>query len=287
LPVPPVGSADGRNENDPAIGRNGIDRRAGSAQMQKRMAGVFLIGLTAGLFGGLVGLGGGVLMVPLLAGMARLDQHEAHGTSLFALVFTGIAGAGTYALHQSLNIPAALLLAGGAVWPARLGAKYCTALPDHKLKRYFGFFLFFIAVLMVSKPYLPTASHPNGGLFQAALLLATGAVTGFCSGLMGIGGGAIMIAGMVLLAGFDQYTAQGSSLLAMVPAGFVGAVTHWRLGNVNRRILPMIIPGVMIGTFAGGWSAHLLAEPTLKAIFAAILIGTGIREIKTATRPCP
>ncbi|HON24185.1 MAG TPA: hypothetical protein PKV74_10460, partial [Syntrophales bacterium] len=60
MPVPPVGSADGRNENDPAIGRNGIDRRAGSAQMQKRMAGVFLIGLTAGLFGGLVGLGGGV-----------------------------------------------------------------------------------------------------------------------------------------------------------------------------------------------------------------------------------
>jgi len=91
-----------------------------------------------------------------------------------------------------------------------------------------------------------------------------------------------MIAGMVLLTGFDQYTAQGSALLAMIPAGAVGAFTHWQLGNVNRHVLPGLIPGILIGTFAGGSLAHYLAEATLKVIFAAILIWTGLRTIRMA-----
>ena len=53
----------------------------------------FLIGFLAGIFGGLVGLGGGVIMIPLMVGILKLDQHKAHGTSLVALVFTGISGA--------------------------------------------------------------------------------------------------------------------------------------------------------------------------------------------------
>ena len=52
----------------------------------------FLIGIVAGMFGGLVGLGGGVIMIPLMVGVLKLTQHQAHGTSLVALVFTGIAG---------------------------------------------------------------------------------------------------------------------------------------------------------------------------------------------------
>jgi len=50
----------------------------------------FVIGLTAGIFGG---LGGGLIMIPLMVGVLKLSQHKAHGTSLVALVFTGISGA--------------------------------------------------------------------------------------------------------------------------------------------------------------------------------------------------
>ena len=80
-------------------------------------------------------------------------------------------------------------------------------------------------------------------------LLAAGVFTGFLSGMMGIGGGSIMVVAMVLLTGFSQYTAQGSSLLAMVPAGAVGAYTHWRLGNVVTKVLPGLICGIIIGTY--------------------------------------
>ena len=57
----------------------------------------FLIGLAAGVFGGLMGLGGGAVMIPMMVGWMKLTQHKAHGTSLVALVFTGMAGAAAYA----------------------------------------------------------------------------------------------------------------------------------------------------------------------------------------------
>ena len=59
----------------------------------------FLIGVIAGIFGGLVGLGGGVIMIPLMVWGFGFNQHQAHGTSLMALVFTGVSGAVTYYLN--------------------------------------------------------------------------------------------------------------------------------------------------------------------------------------------
>ncbi len=60
------------------------------------MIAAFLVGLAAGLFGGLIGVGGGVIMIPLMVRFFKFSQHQAHGTSLMALVFTGLAGAFTY-----------------------------------------------------------------------------------------------------------------------------------------------------------------------------------------------
>ena len=246
----------------------------------------FLIGLTAGIFGGLVGLGGGVLMIPLMVSFTKLRQHKAHGTSLVALVFTGIIGALTYALHSAVDVWAAVLLAVAALLPARWGAKYCCDLPAAKLQKAFGIFLVFISVLFLLKPYLPSFFHPDTVWARTLILLVTGMTTGFFSGLMGVGGGPIMIAGMVLLAGFDQHTAQGSSLLAMVPAGAVGAFTHWQLGNVEKGLLPGLIPGIIVGAFAGGSFAHFLPETTLRVIFTVVLVWTGIRSIKTPPPSC-
>lgn len=247
----------------------------------------FLIGLVAGLFGGLVGLGGGAIMIPLMVRFFKFSQHQAHGTSLMALVFTGISGAVTYYLKGSVDILAAALLAASAIFTARLGAIYATALPEWRLKRAFGIFLICISLLLLSKPYLShlsLLSHPATGWGKAVALLTTGVATGFLSGMMGVGGGSIMVVAMVLLAGYSQYTAQGSSLLAMVPAGAVGAYTHWRLGNVVTGVLLGLIPGIMLGTFLGGSLAHLLTEAHLRLVFAAVLVWLGIRDIRGAAK---
>ncbi|KAF1084422.1 Sulfite exporter TauE/SafE [Sporotomaculum syntrophicum] len=88
-----------------------------------------------------------------------------------------------------------------------------------------------------------------------------------------------MVPSMVLLTGFTQYAAQGSSLLAMVPVGIVGAYTHWRLENVNTGILPGLIPGILLGTYLGGSLAHFMPEGALRIIFATVLIWTGVKYL--------
>jgi hypothetical protein len=243
-----------------------------------------LIGLCAGLFGGLVGLGGGVVMIPLMVGLLKLRQKEAHGTSLVALVFTGIVGAATYAAKGKVDVVAAALLAATATLTARLGARYAHVLPEWKLKRSFGAFLLVIAVLLLARPWLAGPPEPAPLAIKAVVLLSTGVFTGFLSGMMGGGGGSIMVPAMVLLAGFPQVLAQGSSLLAMVPAGAVGAHTHWQLGNVVKRLLPGLVPGILIGTFVGSSLAVRLPELALRVVFAAVLVWTGSKYIR-APRP--
>lgn len=240
----------------------------------------FLIGLIAGIFGGLVGLGGGVIMIPLMVSIRKLTQHKAHGTSLVALVFTGVAGAVTYFLKGSVDVSAAALLAVTAVFTARAGAKYAHALPEWKLKRSFGGFLLVVSLLLLVKPYLPVLVLSPAVWYKACVLLLTGVFTGFLSGMMGVGGGTIMVPAMVLLAGMGQHVSQGTSLLAMVPAGAAGAYTHKRLGNVEGALLAGLIPGILLGTYLGGTLAHHLPEAALRVIFAAVLIWTGGRYLR-------
>lgn len=243
-----------------------------------------VIGLTAGGFGGLVGLGGGVVMVPMLVGMTGLRQQQAHGTSLVALVFTGLVGAASYSSRGKVDLTGALLLAVPAVLTARLGARYAHALPEWKLKRAFGGFLLFVSALLVSKTWIAGGATPSEGAALAAVLLPVGLLVGFLSGMMGVGGGNLMVPAMVLLASFPQVLAQGTSLLAMVPAGIVGAHTHWRLGNVARPLLPGVIPGILLGTLLGSAAAMRLPELALRLAFAAILVHTGVKFLR-ARRP--
>ena len=241
-----------------------------------------LIGLTAGTFGGLVGLGGGVVMIPLMVGLAGLQQRQAHGTSLVALIFTGLVGAATYATKGNVDLVGAALLAVTATFTARLGARYAHVLPEWKLKRSFGAFLLVIAVILLARPWLPGAASPVGPWTKAVVLLTTGAFSGFLSGMLGVGGGSIMVPAMVLLAGFPQVLAQGSSLLAMVPAGAAGALAHWRLGNVVKGLLPGLIPGILVGTFLGSSLALRLPETALRLVFAAVLVWTGSKYVRAA-----
>lgn len=238
------------------------------------------IGLTAGTFGGILGIGGGLMMIPLMVEVLKLPQHKAHGTSLVALVFTGISGSITYALNGSIDIKAAALLALTAVMTASLGARYAGSLTERKLKKTFGAFLIFCATLLFLKLYLPDVSVSDN--VKWLIYLITGALTGFLSGMMGVGGGTIMVPVMVILTGFTQHVAQGTSLLVMVPAGSVGAYTHWKADNIETKMLWGLIPGIMIGTYLGGNIADSISNETLRMIFASILIFLGIRYLATS-----
>ena len=240
---------------------------------------VIFIGLLAGAFGSLVGLGGGVVMIPLMVGLLKMEQHKAHGTSLVTLVFTGITGMIVYQQHDSVNLWAAVILAAAALLTVWIGVKHSLSLPSWKLKRLFGYLLCFVAVVIPLKLLL-TSVLPNPTVSETIfILLVSGAVTGFLSGMLGVGGGSIMVPAMVLLAGFDQHTAQGTSLLAMIPVGATAAYAHWRLGQVNKIVLPFLIPSIIIGAVIGGVFAHYLPELILRLVFAVVLLWNGIKFI--------
>ena len=241
----------------------------------------FIIGINAGALGGLVGIGGGMVMIPLMVRFLGLSQHQAHGTSLVAVVFTGLAGAVTYAFHGSVNHAAALILVLTALLAVPLGARYAHSLSEKKLKRAFGFFLIVSSGFMLMKPFLSVLSvatpTEGKGIF---LLLFTGMFTGFLSGMMGIGGGGIMIAVMVLLLGMGQHAARGTSLAVMVPTAAVGSWTHGKLGNVRKDILLYLVAGVLAGTYLGGATAHLMPENELRVLLCLVILWVGIRDVR-------
>ena len=251
------------------------------------MAGL-LVGLVAGVLGGLVGVGGGVIVVPLMTEALKFRQQEAHGTSLVAVVFTSLVGSAIYYLHGSADIPAAAVLSGMALCTVRFGARYCCFLPELQLKRYFGLFLLSISLLLILKPFLPNAlagSLPYWIKWMVLVLL--GALTGFISGMMGVGGGSFMVPVMVLFAGIAQHTAQGISLLAMIPASTLGAWTFWKLGNIRTRLLPGLVVGVLAGVYVGGSVAHLIPERELGLLYSALLVYTAYRYLRAKSQTAP
>ncbi len=110
---------------------------------------LILFGLVAGVASGLFGIGGGTVMVPLLAVAASFEQHHAHASSLAAGAFLGAAGGVTYAIAGDVDLMAAGLLAAGALVGAPIGAHLMHRIPAAPLEAAFGIFLVLVAAVLV------------------------------------------------------------------------------------------------------------------------------------------
>lgn len=108
-----------------------------------------------------------------------------------------------------------------------------------------------------------------GDLVQLALI---GLAAGFLAGLLGIGGGVVMVPAMVLLLGFDQHIAQGTSLVVIIPAALSGSYTHHRNGRLFLRDAAILAAGGVIGSVFGSVFALSIDEEILRRLFAAFLL---------------
>ncbi len=106
------------------------------------------IGLGGGLLSGLLGVGGGIVMVPLLVFWAGYAQREAHATSLGAIIPISIAGIATYGAAGEVRYGTALALAAGSVVGAPIGARLLVGMDERVLKIVFGVFLVAVSVLL-------------------------------------------------------------------------------------------------------------------------------------------
>lgn len=238
----------------------------------------FIIGLIGGSFGGLVGLGGGVVMVPLLTMWAGLSQHEAHGTSLTAVIVTGAVGAWLYGGHGHVSWWSAGWLAASSVVASFVTAQYAARISGPKLRKFFGAFLLVVAVMLLVRTYLPLA--PEGDARPLIwVLLAIGAMAGAIAGLLGVGGGVLIVPLLVLGTGPSQHVAQGTSLAALVLTGVTGTLVYARHGHFRKDLLIALLPGVVVGCVIGGHGAIGISAPALRVLFALVLVWLGGRYL--------
>lgn len=105
------------------------------------------------------------------------------------------------------------------------------------------------------------------------LLLLIGLAAGFLSGLIGIGGGVIIVPALVLLAGFSQKLAQGTSLgLLLLPVGILAVIQYYKQGYLNVNYVLIIAITFILGSFLGSKLALSLSDDKVKKIFAVILL---------------
>lgn len=115
-------------------------------------------------------------------------------------------------------------------------------------------------------------------------LLGIGLIAGVLAGLLGIGGGLLMVPAMVLITGFDQHVAQGTSLLVIIPAAAFGSFTHHRHGRLALRDAAALAVGGVVGALLGSVTALSLDEDLLRRLFAILLLGIAARMLLTRRR---
>jgi uncharacterized membrane protein YfcA len=105
-----------------------------------------VIGVVGGVLSGLLGVGGGIVMVPLLVLWAHYGQRDAHAASLGAIIPISIAGIATYGIAGEVRVGPAIALAAGSIFGAQIGTGLLARLDERVLKTVFGVFLLAVAV---------------------------------------------------------------------------------------------------------------------------------------------
>ncbi len=238
-----------------------------------------LTGFTAGLAGGLFGVGGGILLVPMLIAFFALSQHQAHGTSLAAIGATAVAGLVVYGLHGQVAWLPAGVMCLSSVLAARLGAKLAARTSKERLTLAFSVFLVLVAARILWKAPAGSAEHALTGATGVAASLGVGAAVGLLSGFMGVGGGVIAVPALTLLFGMSQQMAQGTSLALILVTAPFGALEHDRHGNVARPLLPGLALGALVGAPIASVAAQHVPQAMLARGFAVFLLANVSRMV--------
>jgi uncharacterized membrane protein YfcA len=240
------------------------------------------IGLLAGLLSGLFGVGGGIVMVPLMVARLGLDHRRASATSLLAIVPIATASAAGYAVTGNVDPVAGLLLLIGGVAGGQMGARLLPRTPIPTLQLWFGVLSIATALRLVLGG--GGAAALVGTAWEYVLLLLVGILAGTLAGLLGVGGGIVMVPGLVILAGADADTARGTSLLVIIFTALTATATNLRNGLVDVRVaLTAGLVGVPAG-LAGAALGQWIPERGALVLFAVLLVLSGVQMILRSRR---
>ena len=245
-----------------------------------------LIGLSAGVVGGGLGVGGGIVMVPLLV-LAGLDRHRAHATSLAAIVLIAAMGAASFGVSGEIDIVVGVTVGIGGILGSAIGATVMHRISVRALTIVFAIVLLVAAARMISGGSPLPGSAGYGALLQVVIALGIGLVAGFFAGLAGIGGGVVIVPSAVLLLGLTQHQAQGTSLLAIVFTAMSGTVVNRRNRRVQLGDGLFAGLGGVVGSLIGSRMALGIEGRTLSVGFGVLLLFVAVRSLYRTLRVRP
>ena len=266
------------------------------------MSGVEIIilavtGFFAGVFGTMIGIGGGVIFVPVFLLVFHFTPQQAIGTSLAAVFFNALSGSISYLRQKRVDIKAGWKFAVATLPGAFLGARLVQYFTSHTLELVFGFLLIAMALFIFLRKepsYGNKGKNKNtrtiidfrGEVFgytpREGLGVTISFVVGIISSLLGIGGGIIHVPVLIYLLGFPVHIATATSHFVLAISTFSGSITHLTLGNI--LFLPAIIVGIsaMVGAQIGARLSRRVKGLLIARLLAIALLLVGVRLLLKA-----
>jgi uncharacterized membrane protein YfcA len=262
-------------------------------------------GFGAGVFGSLLGLGGGILIVPLLTVGFGLGFREAVGVSLVCVIVTSSAAAGVYLERHLANLRLGMLLEVFTASGALLGGIVAFALPERVLAGLFALLLAYTAISMLRRGRAPATPAPAPALDEPGAAdtgtdppatsladeiagpgyrpqrLVAGAGgslgAGIISALLGVGGGIVKVPLMHLVMGVPLKVATATSNLMIGVTAAASAIVYLIRGGIDPYVAGPTAVGVFVGAMVGSRLASRIHVDLLRFLFVGVLALTAIQ----------
>ncbi len=253
---------------------------------------LFLLGGAVGTIGALVGIGGGLILVPVLIFLG-LDPHVATGTSLAVVLFTGLSSALAYFRQKRVDWRTGLILELTTAPGGFLGAFLTTLASSKQMKIFFSLLMMFVAYKMwrgglelgsfASKFKIRRRLVDSDGKIieydvDIAPAIALSFLAGLASGFFGIGGGVLKVP-ILMAAGAPVHVAVATSSFMIVITASSALLERASLGQIRYYYLIGLIPGTIIGAQIGARIAKRTRSRILRRGFALVLCAASIYMI--------
>jgi len=245
---------------------------------------LFFAAIGVGVFASLLGLGGGVFMVPLLLlGGFVAAQPEAAGTSIAAVFFTGLSASFAYYRRRAIDFRVGFLFMPSAIAGVFLGTYIVKVVDPAWLTIAFGVFLLYPTATMLlgrtSKDVKSKLGGEASGWRFYLLVGVIGLVAGTATKLFGIGGGTVFVPSLVVFLGLGIVKAIAVSLFVMVPTALVGTITSWFQGTLLVELALPLILGIVIGAQIGPRIGARVPKVRLRQLFGLVLLYAAVNMV--------
>ncbi len=260
------------------------------------------IGLAAGTVGSLIGLGGGIIIVPMLlnidhflSAFSTVPIHVAVGTSLITIVFSSLSSTLSYHKQKRIDYKSGILFLIGSIPGSLLGTYINSLLNTERFTLFFGIFLICISVFLfvssklnkkskeVHRGIIRTYTNDEGEAYtysyRLPLAISLSICIGIISGLFGIGGGILLVPMMAFLFGFPPQLAVATSMFVVMFTTLGSSISYITLGEVNFYYILLLIPGAWFGGKIGAYINQKLKTETIALILRLVVLFYGIKLI--------